>query len=45
MNERNFVDTIKDSYYDLVDGAVEYLPKILVAVLLLLVGMLVAKYV
>lgn len=45
MDERNFVDTIKDSWYDLVDGAVEYAPKILVAVLLLIVGVFVAKYV
>ncbi len=45
MGDRNFVDTIKDSWYDLVDGAVEFAPKILVAILLLVIGVIVAKYV
>jgi len=45
MDDRNFINTIKDSYYDLVDGAVEFVPKIFVAVLLLLVGVVVARVV
>lgn len=43
--ETNFVDTIKDSWYNLVDGFVEYTPKILVALLLLLVGFFLARFI
>lgn len=45
MDDRNFVDTITDSYYDLVDGAVEFAPKILVAILLVIIGLILAKLV
>ena len=43
--EENFVDTLKESWYDLVDGFVEYTPKILVALLLLLVGFILARFI
>ncbi len=45
MGEENFIDTLKGSGYDLVDGFVEYTPRILVALLLVLVGMLLARFV
>lgn len=41
--EDNVLDTLKDSSLDLVDGGVEFLPKLLIAILLLLVGFFVAK--
>ncbi len=43
MEENDFVMTIKDSFYELVDGAVAFVPKLLVALLLLLVGVVVAR--
>ncbi len=45
MGEENFIDTLKESWYDLVDGFVEYTPRIVVALLLILVGMLLARFV
>jgi len=45
MEEQNFVDTLKESWYDLVDGFVEYAPRILVALLLIVVGMLLARFI
>ncbi|MCA9349357.1 hypothetical protein KC878_04440 [Candidatus Saccharibacteria bacterium] len=43
MNDVNFVSTIRESFYDLADQAIDFLPKLLVALLLLLVGLVVAK--
>src|SRR5665811_1261738 len=45
MQNTNFVDTLQQSWYDLVDGFVEYAPRIIVALLLLGVGMLLAKFI
>ncbi len=45
MDSKGIVETMKDSFLDLVDGAIEFLPKLLVAILLLLVGMLIARLV
>lgn len=42
MNEPNFINTIKDSFYDLADQAIAFIPKLVVALLLLLVGLIVA---
>lgn len=44
MNE-NFYDKIKNSFEDLIARGVDFLPKLLVALLLLLVGIIVAKLV
>jgi len=43
MDDNDFVMTIKDSFYDLIDGAIAFAPKLLVALLLLLVGVIVAR--
>jgi len=45
MDERNFLDTIKNSYYNLIDGAVEFVPKIIAAILLVIIGIVIAKVV
>lgn len=45
MGDESVVETIKDSLLNVVDGTVEFLPKLVVAVLLLLVGWVLARYV
>jgi len=45
MASSNFVDTIKESWFDLVDGFIEYIPRVLVALLLVFVGMILARFV
>ncbi len=45
MEEENFVDTLEESWNSLVDGFVEYTPKIVVALLLLLVGFILARFI
>lgn len=40
--DKSLIETLEDSFLDLADGAVEFLPKLLVALLLLLVGIIVA---
>lgn len=45
MNDESVLDTIKDSFLDIVDGTVDFLPKLLAALLLVLVGVVLAKYV
>lgn len=43
MNDDGFLDTINDSLMDLVDGGVEFLPKLFVAVLLLMAGSVISR--
>jgi hypothetical protein len=43
--EDSFMDTIEESWLNLVDGAVEFVPRLLVALLLILVGMFLARYI
>lgn len=43
MNDESFVDTIQQSFRDLVDDSIEFLPKLVVALLLVLVGYVIAK--
>ena len=43
MENNDFVTTITNSFYELVDGAVAFVPKLIVALLLLLVGFIVAR--
>ena len=43
MNDTDFVTTIKDSFYDLADSIVAFMPKLVVALLLLLIGVVVAR--
>lgn len=45
MEDSNFLETLEESWNNLVDGFVEYTPRIVVALLLLLVGFLLAKFV
>ncbi|MCA9332728.1 hypothetical protein KDA00_02540 [Candidatus Saccharibacteria bacterium] len=45
MGNSDFVQTIQDSFLDVVDGTVEFLPRLLVALLLLIVGFILAKYI
>ena len=45
MNDTDFVTTIKDSFYDLADSVVAFMPKLLVALLLLLIGVIIARVV
>jgi len=42
MNSGNIVDTIQDSFLDLVDGAVDYVPNILAALALFVIGLILA---
>ena len=44
MDDRSITETIKDSFLDLVDSAVEYTPRILAALLLLLAGLIVSRW-
>lgn len=43
MQDNSVLETLKDSSLDLVDGAVDFLPKLLMAIVLLLIGFFVAK--
>ncbi len=45
MEDQSVLETIEDSFLDLVDSAVEYAPRVLAALLLLLVGFIVARFV
>ncbi len=42
MNDQSVVDTLRDSMLDLVNGAVEFVPKILAALLIFIIGLIVA---
>lgn len=45
MESTNIIDTLKDSFYSLVDSSVQFIPKLLVALLLLLVGVVLARFI
>lgn len=45
MEDTNFIDTLEESWNSLVDGFVEYAPRVVVALLLLLIGFLIAKFI
>lgn len=45
MEDNNLVDTLENSLLDLVDGFVDYAPRILVALLLVFLGMMLARFV
>ncbi|MDQ3158927.1 MAG: hypothetical protein M3P98_02215 [bacterium] len=45
MNDQSYLDQIKDSFRDLIDKGIDFLPKLLVAALLLFVGYIIAKLV
>ncbi|MDX1765523.1 MAG: hypothetical protein R3313_01070 [Candidatus Saccharimonadales bacterium] len=44
MEDKSVLDTLEDAYLELVDGAVAFLPKLLVALLLLFAGLIIARF-
>lgn len=45
MDDRSILETIQDSFLNLVEEAVDYIPRVLAALVLLLVGFIVARFV
>ena len=45
MEDGNFVDRLEDSFLDIADGAADFVPKLLVALLLVIIGMILARYI
>ncbi len=42
MEDKGVVDTLRDSFMDLINGAVEYIPRILAALIIFIIGLIVA---